>query len=93
VTVNDILWAGGTVDAPDEGPKSELVVKVVLPVLSSAEQEYGQALSRISLDDMVRPAHGTGHHENGEPRDDFGVARGGDHAPRIRVPEKAIARR
>ena len=58
MTVNDILWAGGTVDAPDEGPKSELVVKVVLPVLSSAEQEYGQALSRISLDDMVRAALG-----------------------------------
>jgi hypothetical protein len=96
MTVDDILWAGGTVDAPDEEPKSELVVKVVLPVLSSAEQEYGQALSRISLDDMVRAAlngHGTGHHESGEPRDDFSVARGGDHAPRIKVPEKAIARR
>jgi Rrf2 family protein len=29
VTVNDILLAAGTVDAPDEEPKSELVVKVV----------------------------------------------------------------
>jgi hypothetical protein len=28
----------------------------VLPFLSSAEQEFGQALSRISLDDMARHA-------------------------------------
>jgi hypothetical protein len=28
----------------------------VLPVLSAAEQEFGLALSRISLDDMARHA-------------------------------------
>jgi len=28
----------------------------VLPILSPAEQEFGQALSRISLDDMARHA-------------------------------------
>jgi hypothetical protein len=68
------VWAAGTVDAPDEELKSELVVKVVLPVLSSAEQECGQALSRISLADMARAAlngHGTEHHESGEPRGDL----------------------
>ena len=53
ITANDILRAAGTVDAAEEEPKSELVAKVVLPVLSAAEREFGQALSRISLDDMV----------------------------------------
>jgi len=48
--------AAGTVDAAEEEPNSELVVKVVLPVLSAAEQEFGQALSRINLDDMARHA-------------------------------------
>jgi hypothetical protein len=39
----------------------------VLPVLSVAEQEFGQALSRISLDEMVQRValngNGTGPHE------------------------------
>jgi Rrf2 family protein len=56
VTANDILRLTGTIDAAEEEPTSELVVKVVLPVLSVAEQEYGQALSRINLDDMVNRA-------------------------------------
>ena len=56
VTATDILGAAGTVHKTGEGPRSELVAKVVLPVLSIAEQEFGQALSRISLDDMVRRA-------------------------------------
>jgi Rrf2 family iron-sulfur cluster assembly transcriptional regulator len=56
ITANDILRAAGTVDPTEEKPNSELVVKVVLPVLSAAEQEFGQALSRINLDDMVRHA-------------------------------------
>ena len=56
VTANDILRAAGTVHEPGEEPNSELVAKVVLPVLSAAEQEFGLALSRISLDDMARHA-------------------------------------
>jgi hypothetical protein len=32
------------------------VVKVVLPVLTAAEMEFGSALSRINLDDMARRA-------------------------------------
>ena len=56
ITANDILRAAGTVDPAEEKPNSELVVEVVLPLLSSAEQEFGQALSRINLDDMVRHA-------------------------------------
>ena len=55
VTANDILRAAGTVHDEEE-PNSELVAKIVLPVLSAAEQEFGEALSRISLDDMVRHA-------------------------------------
>jgi Rrf2 family protein len=55
VTVDDILRAAGR-DAPKVESKSESVVKVVLPVLSAVEQECGQALSRISLDDMVHRA-------------------------------------
>jgi Rrf2 family iron-sulfur cluster assembly transcriptional regulator len=72
VTANHILRAVGTADVAEEGPSSELMVKVVLPVLSVVERECGQALSRISLDDMVNHAalngHETGRHENGEPR-------------------------
>jgi Rrf2 family iron-sulfur cluster assembly transcriptional regulator len=55
ITANDILRAAGTVTTEEE-PNSELVVKIVLPVLSSPEQEFAQALSRINLDDMVRHA-------------------------------------
>jgi Rrf2 family transcriptional regulator, iron-sulfur cluster assembly transcription factor len=54
VTANDILRAAGTVHEAGEEPNSELVTTVVLPVLSAAEQEFGQALSRINLDDLAR---------------------------------------
>jgi Rrf2 family transcriptional regulator, iron-sulfur cluster assembly transcription factor len=57
VTANDILRAAGTVDEIDEQPAdSELLNKVVLPALSTAEQEFGVALSRINLEDMARHA-------------------------------------
>jgi Rrf2 family transcriptional regulator, iron-sulfur cluster assembly transcription factor len=56
VTVNDILRAAGMVGEEDEEPKSESVTKVVLPVLSPAEQAFGQALDQINLNDMVRYA-------------------------------------
>ena len=36
--------------------RSELLSKVVLPALSSAEQQFGIALSRINLEDMARDA-------------------------------------
>ena len=59
VTANDILRAAST--GQDEGededePTSEIITKVVLPVLSVVEQAFGQALSQINLDDMVRYA-------------------------------------
>jgi Rrf2 family transcriptional regulator, iron-sulfur cluster assembly transcription factor len=69
VTANDILRAASTVHEAGEELNSELVAKLVLPALSVAEQEFGQALSRISLDDMVQHAalngNGTGRHESG----------------------------
>jgi Rrf2 family transcriptional regulator, iron-sulfur cluster assembly transcription factor len=67
VTANDILRAASTVHEAGEEPNSELIAKVVLPVLSIAEEEFGQAPSRISLDDMVQRAalhgHRVGRHE------------------------------
>ena len=63
VTANDILRAAGSVEDTNEEPAdSELLNKVVLPALSSAEHEFGIALSRINLDDMVSRA------ENLSPR-------------------------
>jgi Rrf2 family protein len=57
VTANDILRAAGTVDDVEEHPEaSDLLTRVVLPALSSAEQEFGIALARINLDDMARHA-------------------------------------
>jgi Rrf2 family iron-sulfur cluster assembly transcriptional regulator len=57
VTANDILRAAGSVEDVDEQPAdSELLSKVVLPALSTAEQEFGVALSRINLDDMAKSA-------------------------------------
>jgi Rrf2 family transcriptional regulator, iron-sulfur cluster assembly transcription factor len=76
VTANDILRAAGaTVHEAGEEPNS-VVAKVMLPVLSVAEQEFRQALSRISLDDMVHRAalngNGTGRDESGvEPHADL----------------------
>jgi Rrf2 family transcriptional regulator, iron-sulfur cluster assembly transcription factor len=69
VTANDILRAASTVHEAGEELNSELVAKLVLPAVSVAEQEFGRALSRISLDDMVQHAalngNGTGRHESG----------------------------
>jgi Rrf2 family protein len=56
VTVNDILRATGRANGVEEQPSSELMSRVVIPVLSVAEQEFGVALSRINLEDMTRHA-------------------------------------
>jgi hypothetical protein len=52
---------------PERNRTPELVAKVVLPALLVAEQEFGQALSRISLDDMVHRA-ALQWRRNGSPR-------------------------
>jgi DNA-binding IscR family transcriptional regulator len=64
VTAGDILTAAETVDAPEEEPKSDLVINVVLPVLSAVEEECGLALSRISLDDIMRRAAASNGHDS-----------------------------
>jgi Rrf2 family protein len=57
VTANDILRAAGTVDEADATHAgSDLLTKVVLPAMAHAEQEFGIALARISLDDLARDA-------------------------------------
>jgi Rrf2 family protein len=57
VTANDILRAAGTVeDAEISHAGSDLLTKVVLPAMASAEQEFGIALARISLEDLARDA-------------------------------------
>jgi Rrf2 family iron-sulfur cluster assembly transcriptional regulator len=57
VTANDILRAAGTVDEVDEAHDgSDLLTKIVLPAMASAEHEFGVALARISLEDLARDA-------------------------------------
>ena len=58
VTANDILRAAGTIDAVEERPGSRLLAEVVIPVLSSAEQQLSQALNGIKLEDIMRQAEG-----------------------------------
>ena len=57
VTVDEILRAAGTVEddlEPHSG--SELLQRIVLPALAAAEHEFGNALSRINVEDMARDA-------------------------------------
>jgi Rrf2 family protein len=57
VTANDILRAAGTADENDDAPGgSELLNRVVLPALANAERQFGVALGRINVDEMVRNA-------------------------------------
>ncbi len=54
VTANDILRAAGTVEEADvKHAGSELLIKIVLPAMANAEQEFGVALARISLEDLA----------------------------------------
>jgi Rrf2 family iron-sulfur cluster assembly transcriptional regulator len=55
VTLSDILRAVDIGD-PEETPKSEIVAKIVLPVLSLAEHAFEQTLDQIKLDDLIRKA-------------------------------------
>jgi Rrf2 family protein len=57
VTADDILRAAGTVDESDEQHAgSEILNKIVLPAMASAEHEFGIALARINIEDMARDA-------------------------------------
>ena len=69
VSANDILRAAGSVEDTDERPAdSQLVNRVVLPALASAENEFGVALGRINLDDMARNAETLGAFDRFDPR-------------------------
>ena len=68
VSASDILRASGTADAAVNGPTSDLMVKVVMPALSAAENEFAQALSRISLDEMALLAEGTSAQDSRKTR-------------------------
>ena len=63
VSAGDILRASGTAEAAVSGPASELMAKVVLPALSAAENEFAQALSRISIEEMALLAESANPHE------------------------------
>ena len=57
MTANDILRAAGTVDDGDASHDgSDLLTKIVLPAMAHAEQEFGIALARISLEDLAHDA-------------------------------------
>jgi Rrf2 family iron-sulfur cluster assembly transcriptional regulator len=57
VTANDILRAAGSVEEGHETQAgSELLQRIVLPALATAEREFGTALSRINVEDMARDA-------------------------------------
>jgi Rrf2 family protein len=59
LTVNEIVRAAGTIEDSDEPHSgSELVKRIVLPAMANAEHEFGTALSRISVEDLVRHAQG-----------------------------------
>src|SRR5262245_52609041 len=58
ITADDILRAAGSIEDGDEHAKagSALLNQVVIPAIGQAERTFSTALSRISLDDLVRRA-------------------------------------
>jgi Rrf2 family protein len=57
ISVADILRAAGRVGEEDTSPTgSRILEQAVLPVLAEAERAFAAALSRLSLDDIVRRA-------------------------------------
>jgi Rrf2 family transcriptional regulator, iron-sulfur cluster assembly transcription factor len=68
VTARDILRASGTAEPAVNGPISDLMAKVVVPALSAAENEFVQALSRITLDDMALLAESADTEESRKKR-------------------------
>ena len=58
ISADDILRAAGTVEEPNDPPMngSALLSEGVLPALKQAEQVFSAALTRISIEDLVRDA-------------------------------------
>jgi Rrf2 family transcriptional regulator, iron-sulfur cluster assembly transcription factor len=71
VTAQDILRVANVPEVGAE-PNSKIVAKVVMPILSVAEREFEEALSRITLDDMMlRALVGEDENRNDEPPRDL----------------------
>jgi Rrf2 family protein len=58
ITADDILRAAGSIEEPEAAAMSGSVLlkSVVTPAIGEAERAFSMALSRISLDDLVRLA-------------------------------------
>ena len=59
ITADDILRAAGTIEEAGDPPGtagSALLTDVVIPAIGQAERAFSMALSRISLDELVRKA-------------------------------------
>jgi Rrf2 family protein len=63
ITADDILRAAGSIDEAIELPRpdSALLTEVVIPAVTQAERAFSTALSRISLDELVRRAEPLGN--------------------------------
>jgi len=58
ITADEILRAAGTIEEDEESANrgSALLDEVVLPAIGQAEKAFATALSRISLDELVKRA-------------------------------------
>ena len=58
ITADEILRAAGTIEDADatQHSTSALLTSVVIPAMAQAERAFSSALSRISLDELVRRA-------------------------------------
>ena len=56
ITADEILRASGTIDDAADTAGSALLDQVVIPAVGQAERAFSSALSKISLDDLVRKA-------------------------------------
>jgi Rrf2 family protein len=58
ITAEQILRAAALIDDADASPQSNspLLSDVVLPAVANAEKALSEALARITVEDMVRPA-------------------------------------
>jgi Rrf2 family transcriptional regulator, iron-sulfur cluster assembly transcription factor len=62
ISIDEILRAADTAEEIDGVAlvHSKLLKQIVMPALGQAEHAFGQALARISLDDLTRSAEGLG---------------------------------
>jgi Rrf2 family iron-sulfur cluster assembly transcriptional regulator len=57
ISVDDILKAAGMIEeATDSLPVSDVVRQVVVPAIAQAEKMFASALTRITIEDLVRRA-------------------------------------